>query len=272
MSRTPDEGEDVKNRLNEMIGRVATVFRQEAEGDGHLLELFIQQRDEAAFEALVRHHGPMVFGVCRRVLGNTHDAEDAFQATFLVLARRAASVRPRNRVGNWLYGVAYRTAQEARRGMARRQAREAKAMPRVEASEAIHDDLRAILDQELASLPDKYREVIVLCDLEGEGRKEVARKLGCPEGTLASRLARARDMLAKRLTRHGLPLVAGSLVAALAQEAASASVPAALMPATVKAAIQFAAGSTVPSGVISATVVALTEGVGRNRSSATLRD
>src|SRR5205823_10037738 len=140
------------------------------------------RHDEASFEALVLRHGPMVLGVCRRVLRHEQDAEDAFQATFLVLARKADTVRPRGAVGNWLYGVAHRTALEARRSAARRRAKEAMAVPR-KAADGEQAERRELLDEALAGLPRAHREVIVLCDLEGRGRKEVAGLLGCPEGT-----------------------------------------------------------------------------------------
>lgn len=243
------------------MGQFAAVLRQRAEGDGELLELFLRQADQSAFETLVRRHGPMVFGVCCRVLGNTHDAEDAFQATFLVLTHKAATVRPRSRVGNWLYGVAYRTALEAKRAIVRRRAKEARAVPRTAPSEDNNDDLRAVLDQELARLPNKYREVIVLCDLEGQQRKEVARRLRCPEGTVASRLARARSMLAKRLSRHGLVLAGGLLPGLLTKNVASACVPSSLVTTTIQAANAFAVGQTAALGMISPRVVALAQGV-----------
>src|SRR5262245_46174649 len=235
-------------RLNSVLGRFAVTLREHAEADGQVLERFVRHRDEAAFASLVRRHGPMVFGVCRRLLRHEQDAEDAFQATFLVLAKKAPSVRPRDRVGNWLYGVAYRTAKDARRAAARRRAREAQAVPRAEVTEGVAEDLRAVLDQAVASLPTKYREVIVLCDLQDQARKEVAQQLGCPEGTVASRLARARAVLARRLAGRGLTLAACPL-AVLPREAASA----ALVEATVNA-----AGA---AGVVPASVAALAEGV-----------
>jgi RNA polymerase sigma-70 factor (ECF subfamily) len=213
--------------------------------DGQLLECFIARRDETAFEVLVKRHSPMVLGVCRRVLGNPHDAEDAFQATFLVLVRKATSIRPREMVGNWLYGVAYRAACEAKAAGARRRAREMQvnAIPEPEAPGAdVWQEIRPILDEELSRLPDKYRVPIVLCDLEGKTHKEAARQLGWPQGTVSGRLARARVMLARRLARRGLALPAGALAVALAQNAASACVPAPLVASTLKAAAQFAAG------------------------------
>jgi RNA polymerase sigma factor (sigma-70 family) len=246
----------------------AAVLRREPSGlsDGELLECFVLERDEAAFEALLRRHGPMVLGTCRRLLNNEADAEDAFQATFLVLAKRAASVVPRAMVGNWLYGVARRTALKARVAAARRRAKEreaAKMAEREEPADGAWSDLRPLLDRELGTLPDKYRAALVLCDLEGKPRQEAARQLGWPEGTLSCRLARGRALLARRLKRRGLTLTAAALAAALAGNAAAAAVPGPLAAGTVKAAAAVAAG-VGPAGVVSAPVAALTEGVLRS--------
>src|SRR5689334_25090091 len=148
--------------------RRAALSHDEDTGDGPLLGEFITSQDEAAFTALVRRHGPMVLGVCRRVIADSHLAEDAFQATFLVLARRAATVRPRHLVGHWLYGVAYRTALKARGAAARRMAKEKQvdAMPHPPVSpDEAWADLQPVLDAELSRLPDKYRVPVVLCDL-----------------------------------------------------------------------------------------------------------
>ena len=206
--------------------------------------------------ALERRHGPMVLGVCRRVLRNHHDAEDAFQATFLVLVRKAASILPREKVGSWLYGVAYHAALKARATAARRRARErqVRVMPqRATVSEGLWHDLEPLLDQELARLPDHYRLPVVLCNLEGKTRKEAARQLGWPEGTVAGRLARGRALLTKRLTRHGLPVSGGVLAAVLSQSGASVAVPMPLVHVTV--------GKAVAGGVVSAPVAAIAEGV-----------
>jgi RNA polymerase sigma factor (sigma-70 family) len=230
-------------------------------GDGELLRCFVELRDEAAIAALITRHGPMVWGVCRRLL-NHHEAEDAFQATFLVLVRKAASVAPREMVANWLYGVAHQTALQARRTAARRSAREVQvtAMPdTVAAQQDLWSDLQPLLDQELSRLPDNYRVVIVLCDLESRTRKEVARQLGVPEGTVAGRLVRARAMLAKRLTRRGVVLSSGALAVILSQNVASAGVPALVVSNTIKVASPTAAGQA--AGVIPVKVSALTEGV-----------
>jgi RNA polymerase sigma factor (sigma-70 family) len=233
--------------------------------DGQLLERFVSHRDEAAVAALVRRHGPMVWGVCRRVLRNHHDAEDAFQATFLVFVRKAASIVPRQMVANWLYGVAHQTALKARVTMAKRQVREKQVneMPEPEARTEpdLWRDLQPLLDQELARLPDKYRIVLALCDLDGKSRKEAACHLEIPEGTLSSRLTTARKMLAKRLAQHGLAVSGGALAAVLAQQMASAGVPTSVVSSTVKTASLFAAGKAAAAGVVSPRVAALTAGV-----------
>ena len=203
--------------------RGAVLLRDAADlTDGQLLERYIRHRDEAA---LVRRHATMVWGVCRRILHNHHDAEDAFQATFLVLVRKASSIASRELLANWLYGVAYQTALKARATTAKRRARERQVteMPETGATEQeLSQDLQPLLDQELSRLTDKYRVVIVLCDLEGKTRKEAAQELGVPEGTVAGRLARARTRLAKRLARHGVGVSGGLLAAVLSRNAAAA--------------------------------------------------
>jgi RNA polymerase sigma factor (sigma-70 family) len=233
--------------------------------DGQLLECFVRHRDEAAAAALVRRHGPMVWGVCRRVLHSHQDAEDAFQATFLVLLRKAASITSRELVANWLYGVAHQTALKARATTAKRMGREKQVieMPEPEARTEpdLWPDLQPLLDQELSRLPDKYRLAIVLCDLECKTRKEAAQKLKIPEGTLSSRLTTARTMLAKRLARHGLAVSGVSVAAVLAQNLASASVPTSVLSSTIKAVTLVATGNTAATGLITAKVAALTEGV-----------
>jgi RNA polymerase sigma factor (sigma-70 family) len=228
--------------------RRASTLRDAAElTDGQLLDRFLARRDEAAFEALVKRHGPMVLGVCRRVLGNAADAEDAFQATFLVLVRKAHAVRPRELVGNWLHGVAYRTALRARSAAAQRRAKERQVLP-MPRQETLPDetwrDVQPLLDRELNGLPEKYRVPIVLCDLEGKTRREAARQLGWPEGTLSCRLARGRALLARRLARYGLNFSGAGLALGLAQEA-TAAVPAALLTVATRTALAGAA----PAGV-----------------------
>src|SRR5262249_20033095 len=176
-------------------------------------------RDEGAFETLVRRHGPMVMGICRRVLGNPHDAEDAFQATFLVFIRKGSTLRSPGMVGNWLYGVAYRTALEAKKMARKRRVKEAAVMPPAQTPADSWADLRPVLDPELDRLPARYRAVLLLRDLEGRTRKEAAQHLGWPEGTVASRLASARYKLARRLGRYRLALTAAALAEVLSQNA-----------------------------------------------------
>jgi RNA polymerase sigma factor (sigma-70 family) len=228
--------------------------------DGRLLERFAAHREEAAFEALVWRHGPMVWGVCRRILRDRHDAEDAFQATILVLARKGPSIAHRELVVNWLYGVAYQTALKARSTRARRRMREGHVtdMPEPEAvSQVSPDDLTEWLDRELNRLPDKYRIPIVLCDLEGKAHREAAEQLGWPIGTVSGRLSRAKAMLARRLSRRDMSLSAGLLTMLLAQEA-TASMPTNLISSTARAASLYVAGGAATAGVVSAEVAALT--------------
>jgi RNA polymerase sigma factor (sigma-70 family) len=242
--------------------RKAVLRREAADlSDGQLLDCFLSHGEEAAFEALVRRHGPMVLGVCRRVLRHSHDAEDAFQATFLVLMRKAASIHKRETLGAWLYGVAFRIAVRAKTMTARRRTRERQvALPaRDEPDSGLWRDLEPLLDQEVSRLPAKYQEPLVLCDLQGRSRKDVAQCLGLREGTLSSRLARGRELLRKRLLRRGLTLGAGALAALLAQNASAAAVPPALLSATVKAAALFGTGQAAVAGALSAKAVALAQ-------------
>jgi RNA polymerase sigma factor (sigma-70 family) len=240
-------------RINDVIhtlkGRLARDEAAEAD-DAALLERFLARRDEAAFAELVRRHGAMVYGVCQRLLHDRHAAEDAFQATFLVLVRRGSAVLRVRSVGCWLYGVARRTALEARRAAARRRTKEANAMTRRSTSAADERcDLRDVLDSEIERLPAKLRSPLLLCDLEGKTRKEAARQLGWPEGTVASRLAAARTALAGRLTRRGVSLSVAVLATALAADAAG-GVPPGLAGSTVRVAV----GRTVSSSGVSTLV------------------
>jgi RNA polymerase sigma factor (sigma-70 family) len=237
--------------------------------DGELLARFLGSRDDNALATLVRRHAPMVWGVCRRLLYHHQDAEDAFQATFLVLVRRAADV-PRQAVASWLYGVARQTAVRLRATAAKRGQRERQVvnMPEPTVPEVRDPDWHSVVDEELGRLPARYRGALVLCDLEGMTRKEASRQLGIPEGSVASRLARARRMLAKRLTRRGVVFTGGSGAAVLAAGSVPASAPSALVASTIHAASLLAAGQVAG---VSAKVAALTEGVVRAMGLAKLK-
>jgi RNA polymerase sigma factor (sigma-70 family) len=230
--------------------------------DAQLLERFVNHRDEAAFGLLVGRHGRMVLGVCRRLLRDAHASEDAFQASFLALARRASSIGKRSSVGGWLYKVAYRVALEARARALRRAAREqpvydvsvAAATPDP-AAEAEQRELHSVIDDEVSRLPEKYRVPLVLCYFDGKSNTEAARDLGCPLGTVESRLTRARQRLRGRLAGRGLSPSAVGLSASVT----SAEVPAPLAARTVTAAVRVAAGQA--AGACPANVAALTEAV-----------
>src|SRR5687767_8888778 len=195
--------------------------------DADLLARFVASRDEDAFAEIVRRHGPMVLAACRRVTGRPHDADDAFQAAFLVLARRAAHISRPELLANWLYGVACRTALEARAARRRSEERVVQTAPEPAAPTPPDDtaELRKVIDEELAKLPDKYRSAVVLCDLEGLPRAAAAAQLGISEGTLSSRLAHARKVLAERLSRRGVTAGSAAVTAALGRDAMAVAVP-----------------------------------------------
>lgn len=205
--------------------------------DEELLQQFASQRDEIAFEALVRRHGPMVQGVCRRILGDAHDAEDAFQAVFLVLVRKSGSIHRPDLLANWLYGVSCKIARKAKIRAIRKESRERRA-EKMPVQEQLLDlewvELKAVLDDELQHLPEKYRAPLVLCYLRGQTNAEAAAQLGWPTGSISERLARAREMLRRRLNRRGLTLSAGLFALLLSQKAASADVSPLLIESTVK--------------------------------------
>jgi RNA polymerase sigma factor (sigma-70 family) len=229
--------------------------------DGELLARFAGRRDEAAFTTLMHRHGPMVLGVCRRLLGHDQDTEDAVQATFLVLARKAGSIRKRASVGSWLYGVARRLALRSRAQRALRAARERAALPApAPTMAAAWQDLQATLDEELERLPEKYRTPLILCYLEGQTHDETARQLGCPVGTVRSRVARARDRLRDRLARRGLPLSATAFAAALATTTASAALPQPMVNTTLPAALRLLKEGTA-AGAVSPHVLLLVDEV-----------
>jgi RNA polymerase sigma factor (sigma-70 family) len=206
--------------------------------DRTLLRRFTAAGEEAAFTALVVRHGPRVLSVCRRLLGDAHAAEDAFQATFLLLARQAGTIRKPDSLASWLYGAAFRLAGKMRTQAARRKVLEGRATattPPDPMTEVTWRELRAVLDEELTQLPDRYRVTFLLCYEEGKTQDEAARQLGWPRGTLKRRLERARDLLRDRLSRRGITLSAVLIALGLAPSAAPA-VPARLVEATVKAA------------------------------------
>lgn len=229
---------------DKLMARIApTLARCRADGapDDELVGRYVLGRDEDAFAELVRRHGAMVLAVCRRVVRNAADADDVFQATFLVLARKAGSIRPPGAVGPWLHGVAVRTARDAARRAARRREKDSRVPPREAPPEAPAADVRPILDAELDRLPRKFAQVLVLCDMEGQSRGHVAALLRVPEGTVASRLARAREALAARLTRRGIELASAAVPALLAVDA-RAAVPADLVGAAARAGFEFGLG------------------------------
>jgi RNA polymerase sigma factor (sigma-70 family) len=216
------------SHLSAIVRYLRRITEAGAEGtsDGQLLQRFVNQRDEAAFDALLDRHGPMVLGVCRRILRDAHDADDAFQATFLVLVHKARSIGRPQAVGSWLYSIARRTAWRAKVARNRLRAQESVLddSPAPETTEELAwHELRPVLDEELGRLPRKYRYAVVQCYLQEKTYAEAARALGLAVGTVSSRLARARDLLRKRLLRRGLALSSSLLVAILSQRALSAT-------------------------------------------------
>jgi RNA polymerase sigma factor (sigma-70 family) len=225
-------------------------------GDAELLDRFVRSRDEAAFELLVWRHGTLVYNVCRRVLRDAHAAEDAFQATFLVLARKAASVGRGEALAGWLYRVAYRAALRARSRAGPPTAADLPEPAAAPSDEALWRDLRPVLDEEIARLPEKYRLPVVLCYLSGLTTDEAARRLGIPRGTVLSRLAWARERLRGRLSLRGVTLSAGLSVAVLA-----AAAPASVVKSAARAALSFVGGQPTAA---TAGAVRLMEGVLRD--------
>jgi RNA polymerase sigma factor (sigma-70 family) len=254
--------------LHAIVRRLRHVVRPEGAGeltDARLLERFVADRDEAAFEVLVWRHGPVVLNVCRRLLRQEHDVEDAFQATFLVLVRKAASIGRREALAGWLYRVAYRIALAARVSIARRTAHEKPCLDGCDtagggdpADEAIRSELRPFLDAAVNGLPEKYRWPVLLCHLEGKTYEEAAQQLGCPKGTIAIRLARGRALLRKRLGPRAVTLATGALATSLTPSPASAAVPSAWVTATVQNAWRLATGQG--SGTPSSRAAVLAEG------------
>src|SRR5262245_55792085 len=235
--------------------------------DRVLLDRFLYSRDEAAFTALVSRHGPLVLRLCRRLLRREQDVEDAFQATFLVLARRAFAIRCQDSLAAWLHGVAYRVASRARAADSRQQQHEAPCADLAPPDphpdpldELTARELLAVVDEEVQRLPPVHRLPVVLCCLEGKSQEEAARLLGWTPGSVKGRLERGRARLRDRLARRGLTLPAALFAVAIGQGGASGAVSVALAGATVRAALAFAAGGRGAADVIPDRVVSPAEG------------
>jgi RNA polymerase sigma factor (sigma-70 family) len=243
------------------IGRSAGLQHDLTLTDAQLLERFVARRDEPAFAALVARHGPMVLGVCRRLVRDAQEAEDAFQAAFLILARKAAVIQRQPLLAGWLYGVAYRVAVRSRGQTARQRTREQLGadLDAVPAEDASWSDAGAVVNEEVGRLPAAYRAAVILCYLEGKTNEEAASLLRSPVGTLKSRLTRAREMLRSRLTRRGVTASEGVMATALAANPATAR--AGLVDATIRAATRFAVGENGVSKLASARAIALSQGV-----------
>jgi RNA polymerase sigma-70 factor (ECF subfamily) len=230
------------------------------DSDAKLLRSFVAERRELAFEELMRRHGPMVMGVCRRMLPDRHDAEDAYQATFLLLVQKSATIRRPERLANWLFGVAYRVAARIRAKTGRQ---ESLSMQPLEAPagdntvEVERRELQSVLAEELHCLPVKYRLPLILCYLEGKTHVEAARELGWPSGSMSSRLTLARDKLRRRLARRGLALTSALLGMLLREQPCGASLSPALIEQTTRAAMICASGKPLLADVVSARVAGL---------------
>jgi len=249
-------------RFLEILRGAALLQESNEQSDGQLLTRFVEDRDHLALETLVHRHAPMVWSVCRRNLTRHDDAEDAFQATFLVFLRKAASLRWRELLANWLYGVAYQNCRKVRQTAAKRPAPlPTPDPPMLAPDDGFGPELLTQLDRELSRLPKKYRSAIVLCHLQGKSLRDAAEQMRVAEGTVGSRLARGREMLARRLARPGLTVSATSVAAVLTAQAASAAVPETLLGNTINAATLLASGETVTAGLLSAEGCPLTEGV-----------
>src|SRR5262245_28249007 len=252
------------NGVLQHLRTVAAVQTYRQLSDHELLERFVGARDEVAFTVLIERHGPMVLGVCRRALPHFHDAEDACQATFLVLARKAGSLRKKTALSSWLHGVACRVALKLKRDHARRTSREramdtpAEKDPAVEVS---WREVQTILDEELEQLPERYRVPVILCYLECTTRDQAAQQLGLSPGSLHGRLERARALLRERLTHRGLTLAAVLSAAALGESVAQAALAPTFVVSSTRAALLLAAGQPLTESVITTHVLALTQEV-----------
>jgi RNA polymerase sigma factor (sigma-70 family) len=243
------------------------------QGDADLLERFAARGDQAAFEEMVRRHGPMVLRVCQRVLRHPQDTEDAFQATFVVLARKAGAIAKRELLGGWLHGVAHRVALKARAKRYRQEQKPLLVEPAVAASTQTRaaEDWHSVLDQEVSRLPEKYRLPVILCYLEGKTSEEAAGQLHCAPGTVRSQLSRACDMLRPRLARRGVALSAAALAHLLTQEASRAAVPASLAAAAARNGLLASGNGAIPAGAVSASASSLAEAVLREMARSRLQ-
>jgi RNA polymerase sigma factor (sigma-70 family) len=249
------------------LGAIGTLFQVGTVGgasDGQLLERFLAGRDrgaESAFAGLVALHGPMVWRVCRTILADSHAAEDAFQATFLILAQRAASIRKRDRVGPWLHGVARRVALRAKPETTarRRGGDEIPSIARPDIPDPARREQLEALHQEIRRLAEKYRAAVILCDLENRTHIEAARLLNCPVGTVSVRVARARELLRARLTRRGLAPAAALAGSMLGIETADAAMARELATSTTRL-VMGLVGGTLKTGTLPAAIAKLTQG------------
>jgi len=237
------------------LGRLLTSGTLTGLCDAQLLEQFAPRGDESAFAALMERHGPLVLGLCRNVLHDPNDADDAFQATFLVLARKAGSIRTRDTLASWLCRVAFRIAVRAGAASTRRRDAERRGAAH-DAGTTSHDhadrpgtDELAILFEGLDRLPERYRTPVVLCHLEGLTTEAAAERIGCPVGTVWGRLSRARARLRQRLVKRGLALSAGALISEISLQRARAAIPTSMTETTVRAALKFVALDALAAGV-----------------------
>ncbi|MGH7173873.1 MAG: sigma-70 family RNA polymerase sigma factor, partial [Gemmataceae bacterium] len=250
---------------NRLLQHLRDFIRRQGGGggvtDSQLLERFVRERDETAFEVLVWRHGPMVLALGQRVLNNPHDAEDVLQATFLTLVRKAGTIGKSESLSSWLYKVAYRIALRSRARAAKMAAdsRPIEDVPAAdETEESVWRELRPLLDAAIERLPEKYRSAIVLCDLQGKTHREAAEQLGCAVGTISTRVTRARQLLRKRLAHQGPAVTIGVLSAALAQRT-TAALPAALAASTIRTAVRLVSEGGA-AGIVSASIAELIEG------------
>jgi RNA polymerase sigma factor (sigma-70 family) len=252
------------NGLLQQLRKMAAAHVNRESTDGELIDCFVRSRDEAAFAALIERHGPMVLGVCARLLPNRQDAEDACQATFLVLARKAASIRKKRSLGSWLHGVARRIAINLKREYARRAARERVAetiVPKDPAADVSWREVQTLLDDELQRLPDRYRTPLILCYLECLTRDEAAKRLGLSIATLHGRLERARQRMRDGLTKRGLTLGAAMSAVAFGEVVAQAALPPIFVVSSTKAALAFSANPVPAGGVVAPRVLSLCQEV-----------